>query len=76
MKKHSVPISQMGNYHQILMQNPPLRTIDDESRSLKRGVFFGNPFVRSDKVCFLFLGWVWSLGLTVELMIFSIQILV
>jgi len=41
----------MGNYHDVLMKRQSLRPIEDDDRK-KRGVFFGNPFVRSDKVLY------------------------
>ncbi|KAL6052168.1 Integrator complex subunit 6 [Balamuthia mandrillaris] len=48
LQKHSVPIAQMGNYHEVLMRQQTLREIDEDERK-KYNVFFGNPFVRSDK---------------------------
>lgn len=44
--KFSVPISQMGNYQEVLSRRPTLRSIDPDA---DRSVFFGNPYARSDK---------------------------
>jgi len=42
--KHFMPISQMGNYHEVLMKQERLRTIDGDEGEKKP--YFGNPFVK------------------------------
>lgn len=45
--KHFVPISEMGNYHEVLMKRETLRDIDEEKGA--GPVLFGNPY-RKEKV--------------------------
>ena len=45
--KHRVPISEMGNYHEVLMKREELRDVDEENK--RRPPLFGNPF-RTEKV--------------------------
>lgn len=45
--KHFVPISEMGNYHEVLMKRETLRDIDEEKGL--GPILFGNPY-RKEKV--------------------------
>jgi hypothetical protein len=48
--KHSVPVSVMGNYHEVLKKKEILREVDEDDERKARMPLFGNPFVRPDKV--------------------------
>lgn len=62
--RYTVPISEMGNYHEILLKRETLREIDDEKAP--GPILFGNPFRREkvhfpnllDKCKFRFFFWI------------------
>ena len=52
--RHSIAISQMGNYQDYLKQTNPLRELDP---GMNRAHMFGNPFkLAKDQVCTLIAG--------------------
>ena len=58
--RHSIAISQMGNYQDYLKQTNPLRELDP---GMNRAHMFGNPFkLAKDQVCVFFtlLKWVYE----------------